>query len=122
MTSDSDWSGKEATDEIRKITKSKRLSVSYKLHAKERLDERSLIMSDILYVLKNGFVYENPAPSTRQGYNKYQMESRSPNSGSRAVRVIVIPDKKSCELKIISVMWVDEKESRSGTMIGEEDE
>ena len=122
VTSDSDWSGKEATDEIRKIARSKHLSVSYKTHAKERLAERSLIMSDILYVLKNGFVYENPVPSTRQGYNKYQMESRSPNSGSRAVRVIVIPDKKSCELKIISVMWVDEKESRSGTMIGEEHE
>ena len=122
MTSDSDWSGKEATDEIRKIARSKHLSVSYKTHARERLAERNLIMSDILYVLKNGFVYENPAPSTRQGYNKYQMESRSPNSGSRAVRVIVIPDKKSCSLKIISVMWVDEKESRSGTIIGEENE
>jgi hypothetical protein len=122
VTSDSDWSGKEATDEIRELARSAQLKVSYKIHAKERLAERGLIMSDILYVLKNGFVYEDPVPSTRQGYNKYKLESRSPNSGSRSIRVIVIPDKKSCSLKIVSVMWVDEKENRSGSILGEENE
>jgi hypothetical protein len=40
----------------------------------------------------------------------------------RAVRVVVIPDKKSCLLKIITVMWVDEKETKSGTILGAEDE
>jgi hypothetical protein len=62
-----------------------------------------------LYALKNGFVYEEPELSTRPGYFRYAVESKTPNSGSRRVRVIVIPDKKGCLLKIVTVMWVDEK-------------
>jgi hypothetical protein len=122
VAGDSEWTSKASTDEIRAIAKSDRLQVSYKIHAMERIAERSLIMSDVLYVLKNGFVYDEPVPSTRAGYSKYNIESRSPNSGSRAVRVVVIPDKKSCLLKIITVMWIDEKETKSGTILGEEDE
>ncbi len=120
VASDSDWNGRDAADEIRKIASSINMVVSYKKHAIERLSERNIIMSDVLYVLKNGFVYEDPIPTTRAGYNKYQMECRSPNSGSRGVRVIVIPDKQNCSLKIITVMWVDEKETKSGTITGEE--
>lgn len=78
-------------------------------------------MSDVLYVLKNGFVLLEPVPSTRVGYNKYGMESKCPNGGNRAVRVIVIPDKKTCFLKIVTVMWVDETDTRSGSIIGEEE-
>lgn len=122
MTNTAHWTPTDATDEIRAIAKSKQLNISYKIHARDRLAERNLIMSDVLYVLKNGFVYEEPIPSTRAGYNKYAMESRSPNGGRRSVRVIVIPDKKGCHLKIITVMWVDETETKAGTIIGELDE
>jgi Domain of unknown function (DUF4258) len=122
LTSANDWSAKEATDEIRKIARSKHLSLSYKIHARERLSERSLILSDVLFVLKYGFVYDNPIPSTRLGFNRYKMVSQSPNSGNRSIGVVVIPDKKSCTLKIITVMWVDEKETRSGTIVGDENE
>jgi len=97
------------------------MTISYKKHAIERLQERGLIMGDILYVLKNGFVLMEPVPSTRAGFNKYAMESKCPNGGNRAVRVIVIPDKRLCALKIVSVMWVDEHETRAGTFIGEEE-
>lgn len=121
MTGCGEWTPAIATREIREIAQSKRLTVSYKKHAVDRLAERGLIMSDILYVLKNGFVYDDPEPSTRAGYGKYAMESRSPNSGRRSVRVIVIPDKKASFLKIISVMWVDEPETRAGSIIGERD-
>lgn len=116
------WAPSIATDEIRQIAQSMRLSISYSHHAKIQLSKRNLIISDVLYVLKNGFVYEEPKPSTRDGFNKYKMESRSPNSGRRSVRVIVIPDKKSNFLKIITTMWVDEKETKSGTIIGEDNE
>lgn len=122
VTNKAHWTPTTATDEIRAIANSKKLTVSYKAHAIERLAERNLIMSDVLYVLKNGFVYQEPVPSTRAGFNKYSMESRSPNGGPRSVRVIVIPDKKTCHLKIITVMWVDETETRAGTIIGESDE
>lgn len=86
------------------------------------MDERNLIMGDVLYVLKNGFVYNDPLPSTRQGYHKYSIESKSPNGGSRSVRVVVIPEKNACFLKIITVMWVDENAAIDGTIIGENDE
>lgn len=119
MTSDSDWSKAEATDRIREIARSPHMAISYKLHAQERLVERSLIVSDVLYVLKFGFVHIDPVPSTRPGYNRYSMECRSPNSGNRDVRVFVIPDKKTCHLKIITVMWVDETSAKAGTILDE---
>lgn len=122
MHVENNWPAKVATDEIRAIARSGNLTISYKLHASERLYERALIMSDVLYVLKNGFIYEEPIPATRPGYQKYAVVSRAPNGGSREIRVVVIPDKKSCTLKIITVMWVDEKETRSGTVVGEENE
>lgn len=120
MTADAPWTPSQATDEIRKIARSVDFTISYKVHAQDRLVERGLIMSDVLYVLKNGFVYDpNPEPSTREGYHKYAIESRCPNGSNRDVRVIVIPDKKAKFLKIISVMWVDEVATRAGTLTGE---
>ncbi|MBI1867735.1 MAG: DUF4258 domain-containing protein [Methylocystis sp.] len=69
--------------------------------------ERDLIMSDVLYVLKQGFVFDDPQESTRPGLHKYAVQSRSPNSGSRTVRVVAIPDANRCQIKIVTVMWVD---------------
>ncbi|MCP1337292.1 DUF4258 domain-containing protein [Futiania mangrovi] len=77
-------------------------------HARDRLLERNLIMSDVLHVLKRGFVYEEAEPSTRHGLFKYAMESPTPNSGARTVRVVVVPDVGTVGLKIVTVMWKDE--------------
>jgi len=112
----------KATDEIRAIARSLKLTVSYKRHATDRIAERGIILSDVLYVLKNGFVHQEPTPSTRPGFSKYAMECRCPNGGNRAVRVVVIPDTKAVYLKIVSVMWVDEIEIRAGSLFGEENE
>ena len=116
------WDKRAATDSIRKMANSKSFGVHYKLHATERLAERNLIMSDVLFVLRNGFVHTNAVKSTREGYHKYAMECRSPNSGGREVRVIVIPDSKTCKLKIVTVMWVDEMSTKAGTIVRNEDE
>jgi len=116
-----DWSKAQATDEIRAIARSRMLTISYKDHAVERIAERDIIIGDVLYVLKNGFVHMDPTPSTRPPHMKYAMEGLCPNGGSRALRVIVVPQKPAY-LKIVSVMWVDEVETRSGTFIGEADE
>lgn len=122
MTTGSDWTTATATDEIRQIARSDSLKITYREHARERLAERDLIMSDVLYVLKNGFVHLAPVPSTRPGFNKYCMECKSPNSNGRDVRIVVIPDKKQCWLKIVTVMWIDEKSMRAGTIIGSEED
>jgi hypothetical protein len=116
------WNKSEATEAIRKMAKSERLGLIYKLHARERLSERNLIMSDVLFVLKNGFVHNDAVKSTREGYHKYAIECRSPNSGGREVRVIAIPDLETCKLKIVTVMWVDEKSAIAGTIVRNEDE
>ena len=116
------WNPKEATENIRNIAQSEDLTISYKLHAKERMKERGLIVSDVLYVLKNGFCYRDPLPTTRQGYHKYEMNNRTPNSNGRDVRVIAIPEMKANYLKIVTVMWVDEDDKREGTIIGEYDD
>lgn len=116
------WASGVATDEIRAIAQSKSLNVSYRLHAKERLKERNLIVSDVLYALRNGFVYKDPIPATRPGMFRYRMECKTPNSNSRPIGVVVIPAKVGCLLKIVSVMWIDEYERVAGTIIGEEDE
>ncbi len=115
------WCPKDATAEIRAIACSDELTISYKKHARDRIAERGLIISDVLYALKYGFVYRDPLPSTRNGYNKYDIDSKTPNSGNREIRVIVIPDKTACALKIISVMWIDEKETITGSIVGEND-
>lgn len=115
------WEPAAATDKIRQIARSSSLTLTYKLHARDRLSERGLIISDILYALKNGFVYEKAVPATRAGYFRYRVECRTPNSGSRPIGVVVIPENQGCFLKVITVMWIDEFERVAGSIIGEEE-
>ncbi|MBF0560712.1 MAG: DUF4258 domain-containing protein [Alphaproteobacteria bacterium] len=104
------WSPRVATEKIRAYAKDSRLKLSYKLHAKERLAERALTTSDVLYVLKSGFVYADAEPSQREGLFRYAIEGKTPNTGGRSVRFIVIPSPSAPNMKVVSVMWVDLKE------------
>ncbi|CDX34662.1 conserved hypothetical protein [Mesorhizobium plurifarium] len=117
-----DWPKGQATEEIRAIARSDSLTISYKRHAIERIAERNIIMGDVLYVLKTGFVHMEPMETTRAAYKKYAMEGLCPNGGNRTLRVIVVPEKAAVFLKIVSVMWVDEVSTRAGTLNGEDDE
>jgi hypothetical protein len=101
------WTPAQATERIRSIANGQ-FDISYKEHALEQLSERSLIMGDLLFLLKNGFVYANPEEATRKPYWKYQMQCRTPNSKNREVRVVVIPDWNRRQIKIVTVMWADE--------------
>ena len=82
-------------------------SMGERKHAKSQMQERDLIMGDVLHVLKNGFVYEDPKPATQKGRYRYRMISKTPNSSNREVAVIVIPDPPPAVV-LVSVMWVDE--------------
>lgn len=112
------WKPSVATDQIRGMARLPGLTLAYKMHAKERLLDRGITSSDVLYVLRFGFVILDPEPATRPGYYKYAMENKTPNSNSRDIRIIVIPDKKNSLIKLITVMWADELSTRSGTVIG----
>lgn len=101
------WPPAKATEELQKLAK-KDFNLRLTLHAKEQLGERGLFVGDVIHVLRFGFVYEEAEPATRPGYHKYKIECTTPNSGSRSVRVVVIPDTRTLDMKIITVMWVDE--------------
>lgn len=105
--SEKPWSPRKATEELRKLAR-KDFNLCLTRHASDQMQDRGLYTGDITHVLRHGFVYEEAKPATRPGYNKYKMECTTPNSGSRSVRVVVIPGKKTRDLKIITVMWVDE--------------
>jgi hypothetical protein len=122
MTSTQPWDPGRATVEIRAIARNKRLALSYKLHARDRLKERGIIMSDVLYALKHGNVYQEASPATRPGHYRYCVECRTPNSGSRAIGVVVVPSKSGCLIKVVTVMWIDEPEKAAGSIIGVSDD
>lgn len=77
------WSPADATDEIRRLADSEKTTFVYTTHAKEQMIDRDLIVGDVLYVMRNGFVYEVPEASTRNDLYKYKIESATPNSGNR---------------------------------------
>lgn len=102
------WKSADATDAIRQMGASPTLDLSYTGHVKDRLAERDLLIGDVRYVLKHGFVFDDPQPATQAGLFRYQMETRTPNSNNRTVRIVVIPDPQRCWIKVVTVMWADE--------------
>jgi Domain of unknown function (DUF4258) len=107
------WKSGRATELIRELAASKFELVRTK-HAREQLKERELVVGDVLHLLKNGYVYDEPEASTRPGFYKYCMECSTPNSHPRTLRVIVVPSVSERILKIITVMWRDEASHRGG--------
>jgi hypothetical protein len=57
------WSPADATTAIRKLALHERFTITLAHHAQQRRAERDLNMGDLLYVLKNGFLYEPPETS-----------------------------------------------------------
>jgi hypothetical protein len=101
------WTPAQATNAIRECAASDDLDLHITTHAAEQMEERELLMGDLLHLLKRGFVYDEPEPATR-GFFKYAVEGKTPNSDGRSVRAIVIPS-GDCGVKIVTVMWRDER-------------
>jgi hypothetical protein len=107
------WTPAQATDRIRSIARGQ-FDISYKIHAKEQLSKRDLIIGDLKFLLQYGFVYESAEPATRSNFWKYQIQSTTPNSNNREVRAVVIPDWKRKGIKVVTVMWADENRVSGG--------
>lgn len=99
----------KATEEIRALAQNEHLSLYFTSHYTQRLEERQLINSDTLHLLSTGFVYEEGEPSSRNGFWKYKVRVKTPNSSNRLVEAVVIPGFKDKSLKIITIYWFDEK-------------
>lgn len=102
------WTAAIATKRINACARGDNLRLIYKVHAREQMFARDLLIQDVLHVLRFGFVYDEGEKSTQPDYFKYRIEGKSPNSGGRMVRLVVVPD-GMCSMKIITVMWKDEK-------------
>ena len=103
------WPPGVATDKIRNLAARDMCDLAFTRHAKERMLERGLIIGDVFYLLRHGYVYEDPEKTSDLNLWKYRMEASTPNSEGRTVRIVVIPDaRKRGALKVVTVMWVDE--------------
>ncbi|XDZ66699.1 DUF4258 domain-containing protein [Alphaproteobacteria bacterium LSUCC0684] len=98
----------DATDAIRKLAQSDQFDFCMTSHAKKQITKREIVTGDLLYLFKNGFVYEEPEPSTDPNYWKYKIQGETPNSNQRQIAAVVIPDFQTNTLKIITIMWVDD--------------
>ena len=101
------WRPADATIRINACAQDDGLALSLTRHAREQMDARDLLVGDLMHLLRRGFVYDLPEPATR-GYWKYKVEGTTPNSDGRTVAAIVIPA-HGLELKIVTVMWRDER-------------
>ena len=101
------WEPAVATRAINHLANSMDMRFVMKKHALDRKDLRDITTLDVLHVLKKGFVFKEHQPATREGYYKYRIEGRSPNSGTRSIRICLIPDEKNIGIKVLTVMWVD---------------
>ena len=111
VKSDQPLSTGKATKLINAIASDAEFSVMWRNHAFEQMEDRGLIVGDVLHVLKRGFVLDEAQPSTREGYYKYRIEGATPSSENRTVRLVVIPGDDFL-IKVITVMWADEQMTR----------
>ena len=97
-----------ATEKIRELGNNARLNIAYMEHFRQRLLDRDLIVSDALFIIRKGFIYSHPEKASQTGMFKYAIETRTPNSGNRTVRAIIIPDFERVWIKFVTIMWADE--------------
>ncbi len=103
------WNSGDATKYINEIAKHILCDLLYTKHARDRMRERSITTGDIMHVLRYGFVYEEGKfDETTRDYYKYEIEGKTPNS-RRVIRLVVIATRRERKIKIITVMWKDEK-------------
>ena len=99
----------EATKAINKIAKDDRFDLAFTKHVRERMDERSITIGDLLHLLKRGIVLvEGVSDERTENFWKYRIEGRTPSTGQRSIAAIVIPDTKWSIIKVVTVMWLDE--------------
>ncbi|WP_372425188.1 DUF4258 domain-containing protein [Salinarimonas chemoclinalis] len=76
-------------------------------HARERLEQRGLTIADLRWVLRTGFVTAPWRPGRLPGTFRYAVDGASPNTGSRKLRLVVVPDEEQCRIFVVTAMWLD---------------
>lgn len=78
-------------------------NVAISTHAIERMSQRDFMRTDILDILKNGIIAEEPE-KRKNGDLHYKVECRKFRGGRDAAVIIAIREDK---LIVITVMWLD---------------
>lgn len=109
------WPSRLATENIRSIARDGASNLEYTTEVKDKIEHRGFqqIMGDLKYVLKNGFVHGTPKRYKASRKYVYSIESMTPNSGGRRIRLGVIPSVKANKMKVVWVEWVDDSPSGS---------
>lgn len=97
-----------ATRYVNECARSRDFCLIMKSHASDRLLERDLLQADLMYLLKNGFIYKDCEPATKPDICKYTIEGTTPNSNGRTICAVVIPAPNN-QIKIVTIFWKDEK-------------
>ena len=85
------------------------LRLNFSQHAKERQFLREFVISDIVYLLKYGFVLDEPSMSEKSyGYYKYVIQGKVLSNLDRVAQGVVIP-LAPARLLVVTVMWKDKK-------------
>ena len=97
----------EATKKINALAENPFLDLSKSPHAESRMAERNIISGDLLCLMRTGFIYDAAEPASREELWKYKIEGKTPNSESRVIIAIIIPDFKLKHIKIVTCYWKD---------------
>jgi hypothetical protein len=97
-----------ATDMIRDLAANDLTTWIQRVHFKDRLNERGLIIADVRNLMKTGYVYDDAEASSQDGFWKYKVEGKTPNSHNRSLVVVIIPDFDTKMIKFITIFWKDE--------------
>jgi len=109
MIEEQPWDAAIAEKYIRQLACDDNLALTKTEHSAQQMRKRCIIEYDIFYVLKHGKVLaEKTERSTQEGYFKYAIQSKAPNSEG-VIRLIVIPCVEKIHMTLITVMWVENK-------------
>ena len=84
-------------------------------HYSENLAERSLNTSDVLYLLRDPVIEDDPEWCDEHQRFKYKVTGYTPTSDSRRVTIVIAPYFEDNVLVFVTVFWVDEKQSCAGS-------
>lgn len=95
-------SKRDAQDVIQKLAEDTG-NIRITSHANERIDQRGFVFNDVLTILRNGIIHEEPRFEKHNW--KYRLDFTQFDSYRDAACVVSI--QKKGKLDVITVMWID---------------
>lgn len=91
----------EATNKIREIAQDS-AHIAVTNHTIERMEERGFTMRDLLELLRNGYVDDEPEYNADKQEYKYKITKSVDSVRTAAAITVIVSDKK---LLVVTIMW-----------------